>query len=458
MTKRKSSKRLGQTIDPVVLANGVAAFDFSTAEVVEIATAAAKRHPRVMRIRPDRHPPPDVGGPVPFYPGAFGVTAGTAPPSRRIAYAAGDYYLQDAGSLLALAVAGTTTDRLKDRTVCDLCASPGGKASAMIELIGNGLVVANEPIGSRLAPLAVNLARTGSDRYVITRRDPDDLATSMAGRFDLVLIDAPCSGQTMVGRGKQGKSSAGEAMIAVNVARQRRILAAAAAMIRPGGRLVYSTCTFAVAENEDQIRWLSAETDLVADPVAGLEPYASGLHPACYRTWPHRHGCDGSFAASMRLPGGEGPADPGDAMPTALDDAATEAFAAYYGNDRPIFLSQRDWIVEGWPRPLPDWIGPIAGGPEWMHRVGKTWRPSHAAALRPGHRSTIAVDNREAAAYLAGQSIACQVRGWSVVVHDDRPLGWIKGDGRGRQEPSVGARQGPRYVLGSPVISLCKTG
>ncbi len=434
MSRRKSAGRSGQIIDVDAIGRSITEFGFDQSELADLAAAAAARHARVMRVRPDRQPPTDAGEPVPFYPRAFRVAAGTPAPSRRIAYAAGDYYLQDAGSLLALAVAGAGTDRLRGQMVCDLCASPGGKASALLESIGDGFLVANEPISSRLAPLAYNLARTGSDRYAITSRDPDELADSMSGRFDLILVDAPCSGQTMVGRGKQSRSSAAGAMIAVNVARQRRILAAAVRLLRPGGRLVYSTCTFAVAENEDQIRWLSQETGLIADPQTDLQPYASDLAPACYRTWPHRDGCDGSFAASMRLPADAASSvnDQFGSIGDPLDAAATAAMADFYGPVTSAALIQRDWIVEGWTAPPPQWIGPIAGGPEWMHRSGKTWRPSHAAALRSVIPTThqIELSDTRAARYLTGEAIQCDRRGWSIVTHQARPLGWIKGDGR----------------------------
>jgi 16S rRNA C967 or C1407 C5-methylase (RsmB/RsmF family) len=101
--------------------------------------------------------------------------------------------------------------------------------------------------------LEFNLARHGSTRYVISSLDPDEMARRLPAEFDAVLVDAPCSGQSLVGRGKQTASAFAPNTIEHCAARQVRILDAAASLVRPGGRLVYSTCTFAYAENEGQI-------------------------------------------------------------------------------------------------------------------------------------------------------------------------------------------------------------
>ena len=165
--------------------------------------------------------------------------------SRTIDYAAGDFFLQDAGSLLALAACDADQESKSPKLVCDLCAAPGGKASALLESIGDGFLLANESIQSRIPPLAFNLARTGVGRYAISSMDPDDLADKLGGIFDLVLVDAPCSGQALLGRGKQSLAAITSAQVEHSAARAKRILAAALKLLRPGGQLVFSTCTFA---------------------------------------------------------------------------------------------------------------------------------------------------------------------------------------------------------------------
>ena len=132
-------------------------------------------------------------------------------PARTLAYACGDFFIQDAGSLLALALAGADGEGLHGKVVCDLCAAPGGKASALLEAVSDndpdsrGFVLANEVIRNRVAPLQLNLARTGSDRYAISSLDPERLAEQLPQAFDLLMVDAPCSGQAMMSRGKQNQ-------------------------------------------------------------------------------------------------------------------------------------------------------------------------------------------------------------------------------------------------------------
>ena len=317
--------------------------------------AAARRHrrrpPTALRCRRD-FDPGELGiglEPVDWYGLAFLPTDDDARPSRMLAYATGEFFLQDAGSLLALAAGDADRDDAwwrpagRPPLVCDLCAAPGGKATALVESLGDqGFLIANEPIRSRLPALRHNLARTGSDRYAVTCEDPEALAAKLPGQFDLVLVDAPCSGQALLVRGRQTEAAYSPSHVAHAAGRQRRILDAAVRLLRPGGGLVYSTCTFAPEENEDQVRRLIATAGLLPHPVDRLADYrsppavsvplaptsakqspatepgpltaADGLPPVptasagdpppegCYRLWPQHHPTAGSFAAALRKP------------------------------------------------------------------------------------------------------------------------------------------------------------
>lgn len=424
----------------------------SEAELEELARAVSIRHDNSLRIRRDRTGVfPIATQPVPWYPNAvWPRDPGAYRPSKSIDYAAGDYYLQDAGSLLALAAASTDSDDLQGKIVLDLCAAPGGKAGALLEAIDptesssrreRGFLLANEIIGSRLAPLAYNLARTGSDRYAITNLDPDVLADRLPGVFDVIIVDAPCSGQAMMARGKQSATAVAETQIATNVARQRRILKAADRLLRPGGRLIYSTCTFAVAENEEQIRFLVDELTFRPAPVQSLVPYASPLADAAYRLWPHRHACAGSFAASLEKPESGAPEEHhrrSDFWARSKSTAAAPVDAMeqlpFLFASNAIWYQARDWIVDGFPDDAPAWTSEdYITGPEVAHRTAATWKPSHAAALRHHYLLDVErmeLDDQTARMYLSGQAIPATGRGWQIVEHQQRPLGWIKGDGR----------------------------
>ncbi|WP_231615839.1 methyltransferase RsmF C-terminal domain-like protein [Novipirellula artificiosorum] len=426
-----------KAIDVSDLAAALGKWTFSADELTELATSLRRRHSSILRLRPEL-----VAAslelslaPIEWYSFGYRPTDPLARPSRWLPFAAGDYYLQDAGSLLALAAAELDSQRWHPANlVCDLCAAPGGKASAVAEQLGPaGFLLANEPIRSRLPALVHNLARTGSDRFAISSRDPADLASELPGCFDLVLVDAPCSGQALLSRKRQSTTAMQSSQIEHSAARQRRILSSAKSLLRPGGRLVYSTCTFATAENEDQVNWMVDELGMTVDPVDRLQAYASDLAPASYRLWPHRHSCAGSFAASLRR-----------------GDEAVERRTYRTQPSVKVERDLRQWFdfsdeAHRWfgsnanlyaiPSDAPEWVERVADqGCEIAYRTGKVWKPSHAAALRRSgplrSQQAIDVDATQARSYLAGSPIPCTLRGWSVVRLHGRPLGWIKSDGR----------------------------
>ncbi len=393
--------------------------------------------------------------PIPWYRLGHRPTASSPKPSRTLAYASGDFFVQDAGSLLALAAAGADTSALAGKLICDLCAAPGGKASALVEAIDagdperpSGFVLANEVIRSRLGALQLNLARTGSDRYAISSLDPEVLADRLTGVFDFVLVDAPCSGQAMVARGKQKRSSLSISQIEHNASRQRRILDAAVRLLRDDGLLVYSTCTFAEAENESQIARLIDEglaTPVTADHLGldHLEPFRSA--EGCYRLWPHVHECAGSFAAILQVNAGsentlhQRYSNSDFKAPADLRSWFTEL-------DSSLRLWQNDSILIGWPSDAPSWVEQVAtAGPELAHRTGQTWKPAHAAALRRVDRAVairrVELDAEKSKAFLRGETVPAETDGWQVACWRGRPIGWIKATaGIGKNHLPMSAR------------------
>lgn len=402
-----------------------------------LATALMQRHQSAARCRfslsPDRLPFSSL--PIDWYSLGFTAVDPVTRPSRTIDYAAGDFFLQDAGSMLALAACDADAPPSNNRLVCDLCAAPGGKASALLESVGDGFLLANEPIKSRIAPLAYNLARTGLDRYTISSLDPETLATRLGGIFDLVLVDAPCSGQALMGRGKQSLAALSEMQIEHSASRARRILKSAIQLVRPGGQLVLSTCTFAEAENESQVRWMLEQQEGVSPaPISRLADYSSGESNCTYRLWPHRHACAGSFAASVQCEHGE----PGgrekrrrrktqERLPPVISDWLDAVPGRY---------QVAGAVIWAWPDDAPDWTESISiRGPEIAYRTGQTWKPSHEVSLRrqvpvgqvPVIGShAVEVDDETAKSFLVGQPIQCDASGWCVVQHRGRPLGWVK--------------------------------
>lgn len=351
-------------------------------------------------------------------------------PTQTLAYAAGDYFVQDAGSLLALALCGADQISEKPLVICDLCAAPGAKASALLEYAeqNQGFLLANEVIGSRIGALTANLSRTGSDRFVVSSQDPLKLAERLGAVFDLVLVDAPCSGQAMLSRGKQSQSAFSKQQVEHSALRQNRILDAATSLVKTGGQLVYSTCTFATDENEKQVERLLNQG--IAESVHSNELSNYQTDQGCYRLWPHQHQCAGSFGSKLQITR--------DQEKTHFRQKRRRIqlpkvnLANWYMDDfSERRLHQTNASLFAWPIDAPGWAEEIAvDGPEVAYRTGQTWKPSHAGALRRKSfqlpRREHALNSQEANAYLQGQTLDLKADGWVTVLYENRPLGWTK--------------------------------
>lgn len=212
-------------------------------------------------------------------------------------------------------------DSIEGAHVIDLAAAPGGKTTRLTELVGpDGLVVANEVERKRLAILHENLDRWGAANVATTSRPVAVLADLAPGEFDAALLDAPCSGEGMFRRHLEhhrrslpGKGRSGDelpdairdwspAAVRGAARRQAGLLTDAARLVRPGGVLVYSTCTFNTEENEDRIAaFLSEHPDWSAEDARISPLFAGGRIDGTARLWPHRLTGEGHFVALLRL-------------------------------------------------------------------------------------------------------------------------------------------------------------
>lgn len=245
--------------------------------------------------------------PVPWSDHGFYYDPGTDTPSRHPYYYAGLYYLQEPSAMLPAAVLPVHPG---DR-VLDLCAAPGGKSTELAaKLSGQGVLVANDVSASRSKALIKNLEVFGAENILVTCETPERLAEYFPGWFDKILIDAPCSGEGMFRKSDAMIEAFRENGIEKYAALQREILHWAVKMLAPGGMLLYSTCTFAPEEDEDQAAFLLEEDpDLVLADIPlcpGFEPgrpeWCTGEKgPASLRktvhVFPHRVKGEGHFAA-----------------------------------------------------------------------------------------------------------------------------------------------------------------
>ena len=241
---------------------------------------------------------PFIEGAVPWAEGGFYLRPG-ARPGASVAHWAGAFYLQEASAMLpASALKAVPGER-----VLDLCAAPGGKASQIaLAMGGEGVLVANEVDAARARVLAANLERLGVTNAVVLSETPARLAARWPEYFDAVLVDAPCSGEGMFRREAQSREAWTDAAPRGCRKRQGEILDAAAKLVRPGGRLLYSTCTFNGEENEGSVAdFLQHHADFSPEEFAlpGLGASRGGM----LRIWPHRARGDGQFAALLRRAG-----------------------------------------------------------------------------------------------------------------------------------------------------------
>lgn len=169
---------------------------------------------------------------------------------------AGGYYVQEPASMLLELVFKKHLANLKNPCVLDLCASPGGKSTSLLsQLNSKGLLVSNEVISSRIGPLQHNLIKWGYSNQIITQSDPSRFK-QLSGLFDLILVDAPCSGEGLFRKDEASRSEWTENNAHQCSMRQQRILNDVLHALKPGGVLVYSTCTYNPGENIDQLEWL----------------------------------------------------------------------------------------------------------------------------------------------------------------------------------------------------------
>ncbi|MGJ1316761.1 methyltransferase RsmF C-terminal domain-like protein, partial [Sphingobacterium multivorum] len=216
------------------------------------------------------------------------------------------YYPQDASSMFIDHIIRSL--KLNERSVraLDLCAAPGGKSTLLnSSLHPESLLVANEIIKTRVTVLQDNLMKWGNANTVTTNNDPAAF-NRLPGYFDLMVVDAPCSGSGMFRKDTDAIDEWSEANVKLCSERQQRILAESLATLNKGGYLFYSTCSYSPEENEDIVDWLLDSGDFESIEIAieehwGIDHTSSNKHRAHgYRFYPHKLGGEGFFIAVLK--------------------------------------------------------------------------------------------------------------------------------------------------------------
>ena len=343
---------------------------------------------------------------------------------------AGVYYLQEASAMAPV----TLLDPQPGEWVCDLCAAPGGKTTQIAgRMLGEGFLLCNEYNPKRAKILSRNIERLGISNALVTNEHPEKLAQRFPGCFDRVLIDAPCSGEGMFRKEEAAVTDWSEETVEMCARRQKEILVSGAALVRPGGRLVYSTCTFAPQENEGAVAdFLTRHPDF--EPEAVCAPWFTPAGMGSFRLWPHKLLGEGHFAAVLRRKGNapreESDTAPGEKLPNEWTEFAKDLGIQLSVGKAMTFGQSLYWVSAA----LPSLKGLKVERPGLELGIAKKGRfePSHALALwlRECRRcENLSPESTEISSYLHGDVIPSAQKGWCLVTVGGYSIGWGKGDG-----------------------------
>ena len=369
---------------------------------------------------------------------------------------AGCYYVQEASSMfLEQALRQYVHEPV---TMLDLCAAPGGKSTLARSVLPEGsLLVANEVMRNRSQVLAENLIKWGNPGVIVTNNDPADF-TELGPLFDVILTDVPCSGEGMFRKDETAVTEWSPENVRRCAGRQQEILENAAMMLKPGGRLVYSTCTFAPEEDEQAIGcFLEAHPEFALEETPdypglshGVPAWGAGVTDGIEKTvriWPHRTEGEGHYAALLRKTGE--PESVKRKYPASMKDK--KLLAVYEDFCKEIFIEPKKWTADSTmtmfgdqlyrtPEEMVDFKGlrVLRPGLQMGEFKKNRFEPSHALALalHPSEvkqNVNLSADAPETAAYLRGETIQLSEedvgKGWCLVSVDGYSLGWGKKSG-----------------------------
>ena len=350
-------------------------------------------------------------------------------------YAAGLLYMQEPSASSAV----TILDVKPGMKVLDMCAAPGSKSTQILEALnGEGLLVANEYVKDRAQILKENIERSGAYNAIVISADTKDVANQFEEYFDAVLCDAPCSGEGMFRKESQAIDNWSIKNVEQCVIRQEYILENAYRCLKPGGMLVYSTCTFNLSENENQIvHFLDKHSDMQivdSNVTFGRKGFAS-RYPTekAIRIFPMDEG-EGHFICKMQKSGVVSNRNIKELKSETIPVSALTFMKQMLVQDYPYYFCYKNKVY---------------GGIQPFISVGKTnlirhqvylgedvhgrFEPSHAFFMSSYSKfnKTIELDDNEVLAYLQGQTISRKCdKGYYAICTHGHVLGYAKSDGQ----------------------------
>jgi 16S rRNA C967 or C1407 C5-methylase (RsmB/RsmF family)/NOL1/NOP2/fmu family ribosome biogenesis protein len=349
---------------------------------------------------------------------------------------AGCYYVQEASSMFLEQALKQTTDLSQPLKVLDLCAAPGGKSTHIQSLLSkDSLLVSNEVIKSRVNILKDNIIKWGHSNAIISHNDPKDFV-KLTGFFDVIVIDAPCSGSGLFRRDPAAMDEWSPNNVQLCSQRQQRILADVWPALKENGILVYSTCSYSVEEDEDIIKWLLAGLQiencrLQIDHNWGIVESGGG-----YRFWPDKIKGEGFFLACFRKKENhEGKENKLKNKPEFLGKKEREVVEKWVKTEGVDFIRHEN-TVYAWLEEQKNNFSFLLNQLRIIYSgtiIGELMRdklvPDHALAMSKLVPDTIGrtdLDYKNAIQYLQKKDITIDMtpRGWQLVAYEGQPLGW----------------------------------
>lgn len=355
---------------------------------------------------------------------------------------AGAYYVQEASSMFLGEVFKNLSFNTDALCVLDMCAAPGGKSTHLISLLNEkSLLVSNEVIRSRVGVLTENLMKWGKPNFIVTNNDSEDFK-NLSYQFDVVLVDAPCSGEGLFRKDKDAISEWSEENVNLCAARQSRILEGIDEIIKHNGYLIYSTCTYEASENEMQIEQLlqGGNFEYIEIPVlenSGIEKRKYG-----YQFYPHKIKGEGFYIACLKKISTKEKnwRVPKKRQLNLCDKKASQILSEFVLPHKEYLFFQKQELSVAFPKNRFDDLIFIAenlnvrfAGIEMGKLSSKEFIPSHHLAL-----STIInkekflqqeLSYEEAIAYLRRDELKLRIsecEGWTLFTYQQLPLGWGK--------------------------------
>ena len=355
---------------------------------------------------------------------------------------AGAYYVQEASSMFLWEMLKQTVGISSQQKVLDLCAAPGGKSTLLASYFTNGLVISNEVIKSRAAILTENSIKWGADNIVVTNNDPKDFQR-LENYFDLIVIDAPCSGSGLFRKDPTAVNEWSEENVKLCSLRQQRIVADVLPALKQNGILIYSTCSYSKQEDEDVLDWLVENCQLSTvhcQPSTdwGIVEVQSDKHQAYgYRFYPDKIKGEGFFIAAFRKTNGEEDAYHQEQILQFPGKQELEQLRYFiplpdeykvFKQNEALRAIKEIWMIS--LKQLAKHLYIKKAGVELGTIKGKDFIPSHELAVSMIPLQSLAsveLSKEDALQYLKRKEFRTAAPiGWTLVKYCGLPLGWMK--------------------------------